>query len=131
MLRRMARPSPVRDAVAKLVAASGRHDWSIEDLVVTLGERGVEADFSSVFRALARLEADGAVRRVELGDGKARYEAAGEHHEHVRCDRCGAVGAVPGCIVDEAVPRVQQLTGFQVTGHQILFSGLCPACAGS
>jgi Fe2+ or Zn2+ uptake regulation protein len=125
----MARPSPVRDAVAALIADSGRHDWSIEALLATLGERGVEADFSSVFRALARLEADGSVRRVELGDGKARYEAAGEHHEHVRCERCGAVGEVPGCIVDEAVPRVQKLTGFRVTGHQVLFSGVCPQCS--
>ncbi|MCW2968132.1 MAG: Fur family transcriptional regulator, ferric uptake regulator [Solirubrobacteraceae bacterium] len=125
----MPRPSPVRDAIADLLAASERHDWSIEDLIAALAERGVEADFSTVFRALPRLESDGVVRRVELGDGKARYEAAGAHHEHVRCERCGAVGEVPGCVVDAAVPRVQKLTGFRVTGHQLLFSGVCPACA--
>lgn len=125
----MARPSPVRDAVAELVERSGRHDWSIEDLIAALAERGVEANFSTVFRALGKLEEDGLVNRVELGDGKARYEAAGEHHEHVRCDRCGTVGEVPGCVVRDALPRVQKLTGFLVTGHQILFSGLCPACA--
>ena len=126
----MARPSPVRDAVAELIATSGRHDWSIEDLIEALGARKVDADFSTVFRALARLEADGLAQRVELGDGKARYEAAGgAHHEHVRCERCGAVGEVPGCIVGDAVPRVQKLTGFRVTGHQVLFSGLCPRCS--
>ena len=125
----MARPSPVRDAVAELVAGSGQHDWSMEDLQGALRERGLAADFSTVFRAVGRLEADGAIRRVELGDGKARYEAAGPHHEHVRCERCGLVGAVPGCVVDAALPRVQELTGFVVTGHQLLFSGLCPACA--
>ncbi|MCW2992296.1 MAG: Fur family transcriptional regulator, ferric uptake regulator [Solirubrobacterales bacterium] len=125
----MARPSPVRDAVAELIGAADRHDWSIEDLIEALGARGVEANFSSVFRALARLEDDALVRRVELGDGKARYEAAGEHHEHIRCDRCGAVGEVPGCIVGDALPRIQKLTGFRLTGHQILFSGLCPRCS--
>lgn len=125
----MARPSPVRDAVAELIAGSDRHDWSIEDLQAELGRRRLRADFSTVFRALAHLEASGDVQRVELGDGKARYEAAGAHHEHVRCDACGAVGAVPGCVVDEALPRVQRLTGFRVTGHQILFSGLCPRCS--
>ncbi len=125
----MPRPSPVRDAVATLIATSGRHDWSIEDLVAVLGEQGVAANFSTVFRAVERLEADGAARRVELGDGKARYEAAGAHHEHVRCERCGEVGEVPGCVVDAAVPRVQELTGFRVTGHQILFSGVCPRCS--
>jgi len=125
----MARPSPIRDALTEILGASTRHDWSIEDLVTDLSLRGVAADFSSVFRALGRLEEDGVVRRVQLGDGKARFEAAGEHHEHVRCDRCGAVGAVPGCVVRDAVPRVQEATGFRVTGHQLLFSGLCPECA--
>ena len=125
----MARPSPVRDAVRGLIADSDRHDWSIEDLQAELGRGRLRADFSTVFRALAVLEEQGVVRRVELGDGKARYEAAGAHHEHVRCDACGAVGAVPGCVVDEALPRIQQLTGFRVTGHQILFSGLCPRCS--
>ena len=125
----MARPSPIREALAELVGASARHDWSIEDLVAELSGRGVAADFSSVFRALGRLADEGVVRRVQLGDGKARFEAAGEHHEHVRCDSCGVVGAVPGCVVRNAVPRVQEATGFRVTGHQLLFSGLCPKCA--
>jgi len=124
----MPRPSPVRDAIADAVAESARHDWSIEDLVATLDGRGVRADFSSVFRALARLEGEGVVRRVELGDGKQRFEAAGDHHEHVRCERCGVVGEVPGCAVRAVVPGVQEATGFVVTGHQLLFSGVCPAC---
>lgn len=125
----MPRPSPIRDAVSAVVAGSGRHDWSIEDLIAALAERGVEANFSTVFRALARLEDDGEIVKVELGDGKARYEAAGEHHEHVRCTECGTVGEVPGCVVGDALPRVARLTGFRVTGHQILFSGLCPKCS--
>ena len=126
----MPRPSPVRDAIAELVGAGDRHDWAIEDLVAALAERGLEANFSTAFRAVERLEADGAIRRVELGDGKARYEAAGgAHHEHVRCSECGAVAAVPGCVVDAALPEVQDATGFTVTGHQILFEGVCPACS--
>ena len=125
----MPRPSPVRDRIAELVGAGARHDWSIEDLLEALSGRDVDANFSTVFRAVARLEEDGAIRRVELGDGKARYEAVGEHHEHVRCGECGAVAAVPGCVVDAAVPRVQDLTGFRVTGHQILFEGTCPKCS--
>jgi Fe2+ or Zn2+ uptake regulation protein len=120
----------VRDAIADAVAGSARHDWSIEDLVAALDGGGVRADFSSVFRALARLEGEGVVRRVELGDGKQRYEAAGDHHEHVRCERCGVVGEVPGCAVRAVVPKVQEATGFVVTGHQVLFSGVCPQCVG-
>lgn len=125
----MPRPSPVRDSIAELVGTDDRHDWCIEDLLDALAARRVEANFSTVFRAVAKLEADGAIRRVELGDGKARYEAAGEHHEHVRCTACGAVAAMPGCVVDSAVPQVQDATGYTVTGHRILFEGTCQACS--
>jgi Fe2+ or Zn2+ uptake regulation protein len=125
----MARPSHVRSAIAELVAASSRHDWTIDDVAAELERRGVDADFSSVFRGLSRLADEGAVQRVELGDGKARFEAAREHHEHVRCESCGAVGEVPGCVVDPVVPAVERQTGFAVTGHRLLFSGLCAACS--
>jgi len=88
----------------------------------------MSADFSSVFRALERLEREGDVLRIDLGDGKSRFEAVGEHHEHVRCERCGNVEAVPGCLVEAATPIVERRTGFRVTGHRLLFSGVCPNC---
>jgi len=103
-----------------------RHDWTIDGLQHAVAERGVPANFSSVFRALRQLERDGAVVRIDLGDGKARFETATEHHEHVRCERCGAVEAVPGCLVEDSV--VERRTGFAVTGHTVLFSGICPQC---
>jgi len=124
--RAIARPSHIRPALTEVLAKGDRHDWTIEELRDALSEHGVPADFSSVFRAMRRLERDGAVVRTELGDGKARYEAAGEHHEHVRCERCGAVEAVPGCLVEESV--VERRTGFAITGHRVLFAGICPRC---
>jgi Fe2+ or Zn2+ uptake regulation protein len=125
----MARPSHVRSAIAELIATSPRHDWTIDDVAGELHRRGVEADFSSVFRGLERLADDAVVERVELGDGKARFEAPRQHHEHVRCERCGSVGEVPGCVVEAVVPAVEAQTGFTVTGHRLLFSGVCETCA--
>jgi Fe2+ or Zn2+ uptake regulation protein len=125
----MGRPSRVRDAIAELIGASERHDWTIEAVVDELRARGVSADYSSAFRGLERLSEDGTIRRVELGDGKARFEAHGAHHEHVRCAACGAVAAVPGCVVADVVPDVERETGFAITGHRLLFSGVCGTCA--
>jgi len=124
----MARPSHVRDAVREVLTGSSRHDWSIEDVLAELRARRVPADFSSVFRALAHWEREGLVSRVELGDGKARFEAVHGHHEHVRCDSCGTVAAVPDCPVEEARRDVERTTGFAITGHRLLFSGLCAEC---
>ena len=122
----IARPSHIRPALAEVLAVEGRHDWTIEELQEALALRDVPADFSSVFRALRQLESGGEVLRIDLGDGRARFEAVGEHHEHVRCDRCGAVEGVPGCLVEESVAERQ--TGFAITGHRLLFAGICPRC---
>ena len=111
-----------------MLADEARHDWTIEELREALAHRGVSADFSSVFRALRHLEGEGEVLRIDLGDGKARFERRGEHHEHVRCERCGAVAAVPGCLVESSAPAVERRTGFEITGHRLLFAGICPKC---
>lgn len=125
----MPRPSRVRDAIRHLVTTSDRHDWSAEDVQDALTHRSVSADFSSVCRGLARLEGEGIVRRVNLGDGRIRYEARRGHHDHVLCERCGAVAEVPDCIVEAAQGPVEVATGFRITGHSLLFSGICSDCA--
>lgn len=125
----MARPSPVSDQVRQLFAAERRHLWSIDELheavVHTLGA----ADYSTVFRAVSAMEKDGQINRIDLGDGKVHYELSEEHHEHVRCDSCGRVVEVPGCVLEDVSAAVKTSTGFTVTSHQLLFSGTCPECA--
>jgi Fur family transcriptional regulator, ferric uptake regulator len=125
----MARPSHVRDAVAELVASSDKHGWTLDDAHAALSSSGVSADPSSVFRALVHLSEDGELERVDLGDGRARFERRGSHHEHIVCSDCGAVAEIPGCLIDRAVPEVERRTGFSVTGHQLTFSGRCEACS--
>jgi Fe2+ or Zn2+ uptake regulation protein len=126
--RRIARPPHIRNAVAELIDGSSRHDWSIEEIGVELEARGLTADFSSLYRAVEALVGDGELHRVELGTSGSRFERAADHHEHVRCERCGAVSEVPGCLVQGSTRLVEASTGFQITAHQLLFSGLCPAC---
>jgi Fe2+ or Zn2+ uptake regulation protein len=120
----MARPSHVRDAVEELLGE--RHAWTVDEAHTALGERGVPADRASVHRALNRLCDDGGARRFELG-ARMHFERAGEHHEHVVCEDCGTIAAIPGCVVDETA--VARRTGFAVTGHSVVFSGRCESCS--
>lgn len=124
----MSRPSHVRDAVRARLEDRAHHGWSIDELKDDLAAVGVSADYSSVFRAVVRLEELGLAQRVDLGDGKGRYEAAGAHHEHVQCERCGEVGIVPDCVVEEAAARIESATGFVVSDHRLVLMGICPAC---
>jgi Fe2+ or Zn2+ uptake regulation protein len=124
----MARPPRTKSALARLVAGGDRHDWSIDELRSGLAREGVEVDFSTVFRAVEGMVAAGELNRVQLGTSDARFEAAGDHHEHVRCDRCGAVAAVATCAVEGAIPEVERATGFRLRGHDLVFHGICPSC---
>jgi len=125
----MAPPSPVRDQVKLLFSIPGRHVWSIDELQQAVSASLGGADYSSVFRAVAGMERDGQVDRIDLGDGKAHFELREDHHEHIKCDSCGRVVGVPGCILENAASEVANDTGFTVTSHQVLFSGICPDCA--
>jgi Fe2+ or Zn2+ uptake regulation protein len=124
----MPRPSPVSDAVRGLFEARGRHAWTIEELhqeaVASLGG----ADYSSVFRAVALLEKEGLIARVDVGDRSARFEVRDDHHEHVRCDVCGRVAEVAGCVVDDVAERIADSTGYRITSHKVVFGGVCPDC---
>jgi Fe2+ or Zn2+ uptake regulation protein len=125
----VARPSPVSDEVKSLFAAERKHLWSIDELHLAVVEVLGAADYSTVFRAVSVMEKEGLINRIDLGDGKVHYELSDEHHEHVRCDSCGRVVEVPGCVLEDAAGAVKESTGFVVTSHQLLFGGLCPECA--
>ena len=125
----MPRPSPVTDAVRDVFDGQARHAWSIDQLHEAVRGALGGADYSTVFRAVATMEREGVIRRIDLGDGKAYYEAGDDHHEHVRCEACGRVAEVPGCVLQDATSGVQSSTGFLVTSHHLVFSGLCPKCS--
>jgi Fe2+ or Zn2+ uptake regulation protein len=118
----------VRDALRKIFASPEHRTWSLDELLAQVRSMIGAGDYSTVFRAAALLEGQGVIQRVELGDGLSRYEARGEHHEHVRCDSCGRVAEVPGCVVDEAEKEIEASTGYRLSGHNLVFSGLCPEC---
>ena len=127
----MAPPSPVRDQVRLILTTPGRHVWSIDELQQAVSASLGGADYSSVFRAVAGMEREGLVDKIDLGDGKSHFELREDHHEHIRCDSCGRVVGVPGCILENATSAVESDTGFTITSHQVLFSGICPDCAGA
>jgi len=124
------RPSPITDEVRRLFEAQERHAWSIEELHETVQRSLGSADYSTVFRAVSQLERQGTLDRIDLGDGRARFEVREDHHEHIRCESCGRIEEVPGCVLDDAAAQVRTMTGFKVTSHRVVFGGVCAACAG-
>ena len=75
------------------VLASHSCCLTARDIADELRARGERTGIASVYRALDLLHDLGLVKRLDVGDGTARYEPAdpsGEHHHHLVCDRCGS-----------------------------------------
>jgi len=124
----VARTARVSPAILRLIARSAWHAWTLEDLQTGLASEGVSADFSSIFRAAEKLTAGGEVRKVVLDDGRARFELAGTHHDYLHCTACDELIAVPCVIEREACSALEGKIGIAIAEHQVVLSGLCPAC---
>jgi Fur family transcriptional regulator, ferric uptake regulator len=124
----MARKPLISVAMLDLMARREHHAWTLEDLQAGLAGRGATANFSTVFRAAEKLAADGIVLKVLLDDGRARFELADAHHDHLHCTECDELVPVP-CVIEGArASALEAETGVAIREHRIIFSGLCPAC---
>lgn len=97
--------------------------------------QAVRADLGSVssqavYDVLHALTVARLVRRIEPAGSVARYEArVGDHHHHLLCRSCAVIADV-----DSAVGQTLCLTppgdlGFSIDDTEVIFWGLCPACA--
>ena len=88
----------------------------------------------AVYDVLAALTAAGLVRRIQPSGSPARYESrVGDNHHHVVCRSCGVIGDVD-CAVGDAPCLTpsddhDQLQGFTVDEAEVIYWGLCSACA--
>ncbi len=81
----------------------------------------------TVYRTLAGLHAAGLVEQVEM-NGTAHFGLADRHHDHVICQRCGAVEAMDACLLGPLEGVRLAGSDFLVTGHRLDLFGLCRSC---
>jgi Fur family ferric uptake transcriptional regulator len=87
---------------------------------------------ASVYRALEALADLRLVKRVDAGDGIARYEVAptdGDHHHHLVCRDCGKVEAFSDSRLERAIDKVAGGLGYSVEEHEVVLTGACSDCA--
>jgi Fur family transcriptional regulator, ferric uptake regulator len=121
------RNGPARVAVIELLAGEDCC-VSAADVHGALGER---VGLASVYRVLESLSAVGLVRRIDVGDGIARYEPlreSGEHHHHLVCTECGKVEAFDDPELERAIRRVEARSGYAVEQHDVVLQGACDTC---
>ena len=79
----------------------------------------------TVYRNLHQMAQEGRLR--ELEGPVARFDAVLPSHTHIRCVRCGQVADLE-LPYDPALDREAAGDGWVITGHELVFNGICPAC---
>lgn len=82
----------------------------------------------TVYRNLDMLCRGGQVRRLETGQGPARYDGELRPHYHLRCEGCGRLEDVDVALVREPGFPGTSPGGFEITGCQVELLGRCPWC---
>ena len=84
---------------------------------------------ATVYRNLGGLSEEGRLRYIRIPDGANRFDHRLDEHRHIACLRCKSICDVPvmeALSLDEAAARC---TGYTNVSHDIVFYGICPACA--
>ena len=83
----------------------------------------------TVYRNLETMSRVGLIRKLEFGDTQKRFDDnAPEGHYHVRCVSCGRLDDVAVRFVPSIEDAFRAGSDYEITGHQLVLTGLCPKC---
>ena len=83
---------------------------------------------ATVYRNLKELSDSGEIRRLEIPGSADCYDHICKNHCHVKCDVCGRVFDVDMDFVNGLENEIRDTHGFDFTGYDIIFHGICPSC---
>ncbi len=100
---------------------------SIDELLARVRKRNKKIGYATVYRTLKLLVDSGVAAQRRFGDGQARFEVTGDHHDHLICAKCGLILEFE----DDDIERLQEqiaerLGGFKVVRHRHELYALCP-----
>lgn len=122
------RVTPQRHVIYSLLAEKPNHP-TVEAVHEAVLATQPTVSLRTVYQALHDLEAMGEIRLVQVGSGPLRVDTRPERHGHLRCTTCGVLHDVD-VDLDGVVLPLDQRRGFAVEDAEVVFSGLCPLCAG-
>lgn len=101
---------------------------SADEIYEMVRKRLPRISLGTVYRNLEILSESGEIQKVELGSNLKRFDGFAHLHYHIRCVRCDRLVDAPAHINLDIEDRLQSETDFQILGHKLEFSGLCPDC---
>ena len=121
--------TPQRVEIFRDVCDSDEHREA-EEIYLALRERDVHVSRSTVYRTMNILYQHDLVRRMNIGDGKWRYEhwLDCHQHDHLICIRCGTIVEFMNPQIEEIQKDVADKFNYKLVKHVHQLFGLCKQC---
>ncbi len=118
-----------RTAVLEDILASDDHR-ECDDIFLSLRDKGIPVSRATIYRTLDMLEKVGFVRKMDIGEGRFRYEnkLAQCHHDHLICLECGRIVEFADHEIERRQERLSKEYDFRLIRHVHQLFGICQAC---
>ncbi len=116
-----------RSDILTEVRAAERH-LTAGEIFERVRRRNPRIAYGTVYRSLHVLAEQGLVLELTFADQASRFDARVDRHDHVLCLSCGIIDDVDVPVALLAGHVAGEQSGFHITGHHTVFTGLCPAC---
>lgn len=125
--------TPQRRAILNGIIGSEGNHLTAEELYDLVKTDCPEIGLATVYRTVQLLEEMGVVCKLDLDDGRSRYELCQDdeshQHHHLVCNKCGKVIEVQGDLLDEIEQVVEKKYEFTIENHSLKFYGTCKDCS--
>ena len=121
--------TPQRIHILKEIIKDKGHRES-EDIYLALKKRGLHASRATVYRTMNILVQNGFARKLNLGDGRDRYESKVEipHHDHLICISCSKIVEFVNQDIEDLQIEIAHKYHFTLQRHIHQLFGLCNKC---
>jgi Fur family ferric uptake transcriptional regulator len=113
-----------RRIIARVLSDSADHP-DVELLYQRAHEIDSRISIATVYRTVRLLEESGIIERHDFGDGRARYEEAGEeHHDHLIDLKTGRVIEFTNKEIEKLQEIVAEQLGYKLVDHRLELYGI-------
>ena len=118
-----------RKAILKDVMGNRSHR-ECDEIFDHLKHEGEKVSRATVYRTISILVKYGFLRKLELGDGRARYEykLGMGHHDHMVCIECAKIIEFFNAKIEDLQEKLCDDMNFKLVRHIHQLFGLCETC---
>jgi Fur family ferric uptake transcriptional regulator len=101
-----------------------------EEIYLALRSSGDNVSRATVYRTMDILVAHNFARKIDIGDGRARYETKinHPHHDHMICIECGEITEFMSDEIERLQDEVCHEYSFKLIRHIHQLFGICTKC---